>query len=225
MDPSTMMMLMNMMQGQQGGQGQGMPGQGGQGQQMGGMQFGGPKQFINGLFGRSGSPYQKGMNEYQNYFNQGMDTQKPFYEAGKSAIPQYQEWLNGQKDPSKFINNLMGGYQESPYAKFQQQQAMRAGQNSGSANGLLGSTPLMQQMQENASNISSGDMNNWMSQVLGINTQYGNGLNNQMQSGQHAADQMSNMYQNAGDWMGNAAYGREFGHQQDRSNIINGLFG
>jgi len=52
---------------------------------------------------------------------------------------------------------------------------MRAANNIGSATGMTGSTPMMQQAQQNAQNISSGDMQNWLSQVLGINNQYGQG--------------------------------------------------
>ena len=77
----------------------------------------------------------------------------------------YQDWLQTQKDPSKFINDQMANYQESPYAHYLQQQSMRAGQNAASASGLSGSTPLMQQMQQNSGQIASGDMNQWLQNV------------------------------------------------------------
>jgi len=238
MDPTTMMMLMQMMQGQGGGQG----GQGGQGGNAmaggagagGGMgggfgPMGGLNQFFSGMFGQSGRPYEKGGQEYERFMNKGLEPQNSFLDFGKQGMGNYQQWLDSQKDPSKFINNQMNNYQESPWAKYQQQQSVRAGQNAASAGGLSGSTPFAQQLQQNAQNISGQDQQQWLSNVLGINTQYGQGLNNQIGYGQHAADNISNMYGNAAQYMGDAAYGNEYGHQQDRNNMFQGgwkaLFG
>ena len=126
-----------------------------------GQQFGsGLGQLFGGLFGDSGKPYQQAQNAYQPYFNQATQQQQPYSQAGQNALGPYQDMLKGMSDPSGFINHLMDGYQESPFAKYQQQQGMRAAQNMGlgSASGLTGSTPLQMQAQQNAQNISSGDM-------------------------------------------------------------------
>jgi len=201
MDPAMLAMLM----------------QGGQGLQ------GGLGQFFGGLFGNSGAPYGDAMKQFENYFGKAKDTQNPFYQAGVGALPQYQNWLSGMKNPSGFINNLMGGYQESPFAKFQQQQGIRAAQNMGSASGLTGSTPLTQFAQQNAQNISSQDMNQWLQNVLGVNTQYGSGLNNLISGGQGAANNISSLLSQLGVLMGQGAYGQRAGENQDRSNMIGGL--
>lgn len=179
--------------------------------------------ILSGIFGDSGSPYQASMDQYQQFANQAQNVQNPYLQAGNNAIPQYQNWLKGMEDPSKFVNNLMGKYQESPFAKYQQKQAMRAGINAGSANGLSGSTPLMQQMQQNASNISSQDINSWLQNVLGINTQYGVGNQNLMTQGSNAANSLTNMYGEMGKQMGDAAYGKEAGGQNDMFNSLGGL--
>jgi len=99
---------------------------------------------------------------------------------------------------------------------------MRAAQNMGSATGLTGSTPLMQQAQQNAQNISSQDMNQWLQNVLGINTQYGAGQQNLMTGGQNAANALTNMWGNMGNQMGQAAYGKKAGEDQDFWNMIGG---
>ena len=179
--------------------------------------------IVQGITGGSSKPYDKAMQEYQKWINQAQGTQQPYLDAGKGAIGNYQNWLQGQQDPSKFINNLMGGYQESPYAKYQQQQAMNAGTNFGSANGLSGSTPLLQQMQQNAGGIASQDQNQWLQNVLGINTQYGQGQNNLMQGGQNAANQLTNLYGQAGQNMGQAAYGRQDAKNNDFWSMFNGI--
>lgn len=179
--------------------------------------------FLGGLFGDSGDPYKQAMEQYEKYGKKAEGTQQPFLSAGQQAIPQFQQWLQGMQDPSGFINNLMGGYQQSPYANYMQQQSMRAGQNAASASGLMGSTPLMQQLQQNAANISSQDMQNWLQNVLGINTQYGAGVGNMMQGGQGAANALTGMYGNMGQQMGEAAYGQSAGGQNDMWNMFGGL--
>lgn len=218
MDPATMAMIAQM-----------MGGGGGQGGGMGMFGGGGIGQILSGLFGNSGAPFKKAMEQYERFGQKGEAVQNPFLNMGKNAIPQFQEWLSGMKDPSSFINNLMGGYQESPWAKYQQEQALRASGNMGSRGdtiaGGLGSTPMAQFNQQNARNISSQDMNQWLSHVLGINTQYGGGLQNQITGGQNAANALTNMYGDLGRNMAEMAYGKKAGQQQDRNSIWGGLFG
>jgi uncharacterized phage infection (PIP) family protein YhgE len=154
--------------------------------------------LFGGLFGDSGKPYDKNQE---------------YLEKAQQSYGPYQEWLNSQKDPTQFINNAMGQYQESPYAHNQQLQSMRAGQNAASAGGLSGSSPLYQQLQQNAGNISSHDQNQWLNHVLGINTQYGQGQ-------QQYGNAMSSLY----DKMGENAYGKQAGKNQDFWNSIGSGF-
>lgn len=212
MDPTTLMSIMSMMGGSQQN-----------------PIIGGANQFLGGMFGNSGAPYGDAMKQYQQWNDKATGVQNPFLQAGQGAMGHYQDWLGGMQDPSKFMNNLMGQYQESPFAKYQQQQGMRAAQNMGSASGLTGSTPLMQQAQQNAQNISSGDMNSWLQNVLGINSQYGAGQQDLMHQGAGAANALSGLYSGMGTNMGEAAFGKRAGQNQDTSNMIGGglrfLFG
>ena len=173
--------------------------------------------FLGGLFGDSGKPYE----EYQKWGQQGVDAQKPFYNAGVGAVGNYQDWLNTQKDPSGFINSLMKNYNQSPYNTFLQKQAQNAGTNAASASGLIGSTPFLQQSQQNAANIGQQGMQDWLSQVLGINTQYGQGQQNLIQGGQNSANSLGTLYNQ----MGEAGYGKEAGKHQDFWNTIGGGLG
>src|SRR5205809_4636302 len=100
--------------------------------------------LFNGLFGNSAAPYEAGGKTLKNYLNQAQNVQNPFMNAGTAAIPQLQQWLQGMQDPSGFINHLMGNYQQSPWAKYQQEQSSRRYGNAGSESGLTGSTPLEQ---------------------------------------------------------------------------------
>ncbi len=179
--------------------------------------------ILSGLFDDSSAPYKAASKVYDQYRSSNQGLLNPFYQNGINAIPQYQQWLQGQQNPSQFINNLMGQYQESPWAHYQQQQGLRAAQNMGSASGLTGSTPLMQQAQQNAENISSQDIQNWLGRVLGINTQYGQGIGNMIASGQNAGNSLVNMNTEFAKALAEAKYGQKAGENQDRSNMWGGL--
>lgn len=179
--------------------------------------------FMQYFFGQSDRPYKKAEEAYGPHYKRGREAQNPFYAAGTGAIPQYQDWLSNMKDPASFINKLMGQYQSSPWEQIMQQQARRAGVNAASASGLIGSTPYLQQAQQNASQISQMDMQNWLKNVLGINTEYGHGQENLMTGGQHAADMLTNLENEAGQYYGGTAYGQEAGRQYDRSGLFSGI--
>lgn len=176
-----------------------------------------------GLFTDAGAPYQAAMAPFNQYMGQATGAQNPFYQAGTGAINNYQNWLGSMQNPSGFINDQMKNYQVSPWAQYQQQQATRAAQNMGSAEGLTGSSPLMLQAQQNSQNISSQDMQNWLQNVLGINTQYGSGMGNLMGQGANAANQLSNLYSQQGIGMGNLAAGQQAGQNQNVGNIWGGI--
>ncbi len=181
--------------------------------------------LLGGLFGNSGSPYDKAMEQYQQWMNQAQSVQQPYLDVGKQGMGNYQDWLTGMKYPSQFINGLMENYQQSPYTSYLQQQAQNAGINAGSASGLTGSSALAQQMQQNAGNIAQQGMDSWLQNVLGINSQYGQGQQNLMGIGQNSANALTNMYNQMGQNMGQAAYGKEAGKQNDLWNTIGGGLG
>jgi len=189
------------------------------------MMSGGLGSILGGIFGASNDPYKAGMDQYKKYAQQGINVQQPFYNAGQQGMGNYQNWLQQMQNPSQFINNTMNQYQQSPWAQNEQQQAMNMGNNYASANGLSGSTPMAQQMQQNASNISSQDMQNWLGNVLGINSQYGQGQQNLMGVGQNAANQISGMYGNMANAMGSGAYGSAANQNNSWGNILGGLGG
>lgn len=188
--------------------------------------LGGAANLLDYFFGSNpGDAYKKSMEQYKKYFDKAAGYQEPFYESGKNALPGFEEWLGGMKDPSDFINQLMGNYEESPYAKYLQEQAMRAGNNFGSASGLTGSTALLQQMQENAGGIASKDQQDWLKNVLGINETYGSGLNNLIGKGMESGNNLSSLYSKLGELMGDSAFGKELGRQKKNNSLWSGLGG
>ena len=189
------------------------------------MQSGSVGNILYGLFGDAGAPYDAASKELDKYLPEAQKYQQPFYDAGKGAIPDFQKWLQGMQDPSGFINKMMGGYQESPYAQNLQRQARQAGTNAASASGLTGSTPFAQQMEQTAGNISSGDMNQWLQHVLGINTQYGQGQGQLMQQGQGAANSLTELMNQFMQNKANLAYGQGSADQGQTGSLFSGLSG
>lgn len=184
---------------------------------------GGLAQLLSSLFNHGKNPYDKYGEQYKQYGQQAIGAQNPFYNAGIGAMGDYKGMLDKMSHPDEFINNLMGQYQESPFAKYQQSQGMRAAKNIGSSSGLTGSTPLMNMAQQNAQNISSGDMNSWLQNALGVNKEALGGYGNMMGMGQHSADQMSSIFENMGKNMGESAYGSQDYNNRNRDQMIQGI--
>lgn len=178
--------------------------------------------ILSGLFGSNRDPYADAMKRMTPFFQQAQGFQNPFYNAGTGAIGNYQNMLQQMSDPSKFMNTLMGNYQQSPWAKTLLQTTQQAGNNAASASGLVGSTPFLQASQQNAQNISSQDMQNWIGQVLGINNQALQGYGNLMNVGQGAANNLSNLFSNYGNAAGQAGYGEAVQHNQNMGNLFGG---
>jgi len=184
--------------------------------------MGGLGDILAGIFGHPERPYQAEMGQYQQALGQGIGYQQPFYQAGVGAIPQYQNWLAQEQDPVAFMNRLMSQYQQSPYAKQETDAAMRALQNQASASGLIGSTPYMQAGEQTARDIAAQDMQSWLANVLGINTQYGQGQQTLMQGGQQSANAITNMIGQYGKNMAQTAGQQQAARQSNFGNILGG---
>lgn len=181
--------------------------------------------IFSGLFGNSGSPYSAAGNAYNQYAQMGANAINPYNKMGQGAMTNYGNWAQAMSNPSAFENNLMNQYQESPQAKFMQQQALRSAANAGSAAGTVGSTPYALQNEQNAENISQQDMGNWLNNALGINSQYGAAQNNMMNAGEQGANSLLNLYGQEAQAQGEAAYGQAAGQNQDSGNFMNGVLG
>lgn len=134
---------------------------------------------IDTLFGGG---KEQAYGDLQNYIKQGMG-QRTDYEnrAEKALAPymgdprlqtQYENAIASGADPQALYNKFLGGYQESPFAKIQQQRGMQAIQQAGAASGMHGSGQELMDLQKNAQDISAADMNDYLSRILGIRSDY-----------------------------------------------------
>lgn len=205
MDPATMAMLAQMFQ-------QGMQGMGQ-----------GAGSILGNIFNDPRKPWAEAQRAYDPWMDKAGQVYNPFYKGGIDAMGKYNAGLDKMQDPSKFINNLMGDYKESDWAKYMQDYANKAGINAGSASGMVGSTPWAQQMQANASGIASQDMQQWLQNALGANKDYLAGQADIFGKGFGAAQGMGNIFgQRAGD-EAQMAYNKERAGQQRTGGIIGGI--
>ncbi len=192
----------------------------------GGNQFaGGLSQLLSGIFGGTGKAQQKAFDEYNKYQQQAIQQQQPYAQAGQQGMKHYQSMLGNMEDPGKFLNNLTGQYQESPYQKYLQQNALNASNNAASASGLMGSSPLAQFNGQQAGNIANSGLQDWLKQALGINTEALGGYGHMMDTGANAANNMSGLYSQLGNAAGGNAYNQQMGGQNQWANALGGLAG
>jgi hypothetical protein len=177
--------------------------------------------IFGGLFGKD--PYKNASKEYERGANQAAGYQNPFFQAGTGALGDFQNYLKGMKDPSEFLNNLMKNYQESDYTKNLKNSAERSGVNAASASGLIGSTPFLKQQQKNAGEIESAGMNDWLSNALGINKQYGSGLEHLTGMGQNAGNRLSDIFSNLGNEKAGTSYGSDMAKNKQMQDFFSGL--
>ncbi len=64
----------------------------------------------------------------------------------------------------------MGGYSQSPQAKYEQEQAMRASTAGGAASGMIGSGAFQKALMQNAGDISARDQQRYFGNVMGANS-------------------------------------------------------
>lgn len=115
---------------------------------------------------------------------------QPYQQGGQQAYGQYNDWLQRMQNPTGFYNDVMSQYQMSPAAQFQMEQGTQAANHSAAAAGNVGTPAAQKALMRYSQGLSSQDMQNYFNNVMGVNSQYGGGLNNLNQMGYGAANQM-----------------------------------
>jgi len=139
--------------------------------------------LVDTLFGGGkGQAYE----DLQKYIGQGMGERKKYEQSAEEALSPYlnqhkyedlfTKALSQGQNPGELFSNLMSGYQQSPFAKAQTEAGMNSIQHALASQGLHGSGDELRALQENAQKISSGDMQNYLQNLLGIRGQYLSGL-------------------------------------------------
>ncbi len=194
--------------------------------------------LISNLFGGGrGGQQQKGYQDMMRMIQQGMQERRgategannimaPWQRAGENQLPSYQENFRQLMDP-RFIQQIMGEWKESPFAKMQKEKGETALNNAASASGMLGSTDFGKSQADYARDITSQDQQQYLQNRLGM---YNQGLGHQqgmVGQGMNAGMQMGGNLMNlgnalAGDYMnmGNAGLGARAGQGMQNQDMM-----
>jgi hypothetical protein len=173
-------------------------------------------------------PYaQGGMNDWNQYHQWMQQQGNTLNQYGNPADWQ---WKHANMSPDDFYNQMMGGYQQSPQAKYAMNQMTNATDHAASASGMLGSGAYGKALNQNANQISQNDMQQYWNNVMGaMNKQSGfiNNFQGQQNNWQNAmrwgANTGFNAASNEGNWAvgeGNANAADDWKRQQGMEQMI-----
>lgn len=176
--------------------------------------------WLSDLF-HPGRPYEAAQDKYNQQYQQGQQYLDPYNKQGQQAGGQLQDIFSQLQNPEQLQNQWASGYQESPYAKQQQQFAQNAGLDAASSQGLLGSSSALQNIQNTSAGIVNQDQQQYMQDLM---QKYlagaGIGENLYGQGASAAGQQSGNALNAAGQ---NSQL--EFGKRQAGSNFLGDIFG
>jgi len=196
--------------------------------------------WIDALFGRGQSnaagammgQLQQGLQGSQGLYNQGEGFLAPFMAREPGEYAAYMDFLNQVKDPNALYNQLSSQYKMSPEAQAQITTGQNNANNAAAASGMLGSGAEQTAAANLAQSVRSTDFDKYMQNVLGLRTQYGNGLQGLQNQGFQAAgeagtlaEQQAALQQKYYENMANAAGAQQTGQAGDWSNLIGGGLG
>lgn len=128
--------------------------------------------WLDDLLGGGADP-NKAAQQYMSQIP-GMehDIYDPYISQGQGAYgvmsPQFQSM---SQDPSAFINQLMGQYEPSKGYQLQRDEALRAAGNTAAAGGMRGSMQDIEGESGLAARLQGQDMQQWLNNVLGVQSQ------------------------------------------------------
>lgn len=153
--------------------------------------------------------YSAAEDAYKQQMQKAMGGYSPYLQAGTGALGQYQQSLAGMADPSAYYSNLMGGYQTSPGAQFQQEQMQKQIHNQMARRGLAGSGAETKSLMKYGQGLIGQDQQQYLHNLLGIGGQYRSGLQGLTGLGSQMQGQYGQMGQNYAQNLGQLEYGRE----------------
>lgn len=161
-----------------------------------------------------------------NYLKKIPNTVKPYYdpyiEAGNRQLPMLEdEYASLIGGPGDKLNEIGGGYQQSPGFDFALKQALGASGNAAAAGGMAGSPQHEYQNMDIATGMANQDYDQWMKQALGL---YDTGLSGSQglyNTGVNSADTLARIL--AGNLETQA--GNAYAGTANRNSSIDGLIG
>lgn len=139
--------------------------------------------------------YQNPANSAMPYLNQignkADSGYSPYMQAGTGALNQYYNTSSNLATPQGAANNyntIASGYSTSPYAQYQDQNALQSANQAGAASGMAGTPSEQVALANQVSQINSADENQYINTILGTQNQGLNNLGNTAQMGLQATN-------------------------------------
>lgn len=121
-------------------------------------------------------PYRRGGREDYDRFRHGITASGNNLDRFNNAGDWMYSHIN--QSPNQYFDEIMKGYNESPEAKFEQEQALKASTAGASASGMLGSGAFQKGVQENAAGIAGRDRDRYFGNIMRSGEAQGGYLNN-----------------------------------------------
>lgn len=160
-----------------------------------------------------------GMNEMRGNAQKASDYLNPYNQAGMGQMGSLQSMIARMMNPGQFNKDLMSGYSTSPQAQHQIAIGNDATTNAALAAGMGGSTPHLNQINEQSQQIANRDGQQYFQNMMGINDKGMGASQHMYDSGQNAATNqggfwsalngmLGNMYNNQGQAKSQAEQGK-----------------
>lgn len=113
-----------------------------------------------------GRAYDKAAQQYQAGQDRARGLQQPFIGAGQDALGELQQSLGSLLNPQQLQSEWAQGYEQSPYATDLLQRNQQSGLDAASAQGLMGSSAALENIQRGAGQIQSQDRQQYMQDLM-----------------------------------------------------------
>lgn len=118
----------------------------------------------------------------------------PYSKMGMDAATKYSAAADSMlSDPTGFVSKIMDSYYQSPQYKYQAGQASDAAANASAMGGTLGTGFHQNQVADAIQGISSRDMQQFLQNILGVNTMGMDATGNVMNQGYNASKSLADI--------------------------------
>lgn len=152
--------------------------------------------------------YEGAEDQLRKFYDEARGRAKPYLETGEAQVGPLTTAEKELLDPQTLLNKWIQGYSTSPYAQQLQREAQSTGLSGASAQGLLGSSSALQNIEQTGTDIMQKDRENYLRNLM---EKYMTGINlgqNLYGVGANMTGAMNTLGQRTGENIAGTTYGR-----------------
>ena len=183
--------------------------------------------FWDNIFGGGNNNNNKTnpANAAMPYYNQipGMENNNynPYIQRGNDAYNNSNPTINEMSsDPAGFLQKLMGGYTASKDYQMKNDAMTRSAGNSAAAGGMRGSLDDIKNQAGISDSLLGNDMQNWLTNVLGVQKTGLQGEQNLQNQGYNASNALTGDLSNVMGTQGSLAFQGQTNQNQNHSDMM-----